>query len=67
MRNKTLFAIRLQQLRKARGLTQKQLAEQSRLSYNSIIGYENGRSEPNCKALVSLEKIFNVSGSYFYE
>lgn len=67
MRNKPLLAIRLQQLRKAKGLTQKQLAEQSGLSYNSIISYENGKSEPNCKALVSLEKFFNVSGSYFYE
>ncbi len=64
MKNKTMLSTRIQELRKARGVTQKQLATLTGLSYNSIIDYENGRSEPNSKAMAALEEFFNVSGAY---
>jgi len=54
----------LKKLRKDAGLTQKELANQTGLSLRSIINYENGLREPNSKAMVALEKYFNVSGEF---
>lgn len=62
----TIFAKRLKELRTERGLTQKQLAAETGLGYGSIVDYENGRREPNSKAMVALERFFNVSGEYLY-
>lgn len=55
---------RIQQLRSEQHITQKQLAQETGLSYSSIIGYENGKREPNSKAMAALERYFNVSGEY---
>ena len=60
----TLLARRLKELRTERGLTQKQLASETGLGYGSIVDYENGRREPNSKAMVALERFFNVSGEF---
>lgn len=65
MENQTnTISTRIKELRKTKGITQKQLAEQTGLGYNSIIAYENARREPNSKAMVVLEEYFNVSGAY---
>lgn len=65
MNNKhNLLPIRIKELRKAKGLTQKQLAIATNISYSSIIDYENGRREPNSKAMVALESFFQVTGEY---
>lgn len=53
---KNTLAWRIKDLRKHKGLTQKQLASELGISYNSVIDYENGRREPNAKALVRLEQ-----------
>lgn len=55
---------RIQQLRSEQHITQKQLAQETGLSYSSIVGYENGKREPNSKAMAALERFFNVSGEY---
>lgn len=55
---------KLKELRKDKGLTQKQLAAATGLSIASIISYENGLREPNFKALTVLEEYFGVSGEY---
>lgn len=55
---------RLKQLRKAKGLSQLQLADIVGLSQHAINSYESGRREPNSKAMAMLEQYFNVSGSY---
>lgn len=54
----------LKELRKDKGLTQKQLATAKGLSLASIISYENGLRKPNFKALTVLEEYFGVSGEF---
>ena len=51
-------------LRTKHGITQKELATYTGLSLSSIIAYENKKRQPNSKAMVALEKYFNVSGEY---
>lgn len=55
---------RIKSLRSKKGITQKQLAERIEVSYGSIVDYENGRREPNCRAMAALETFFGVSGAY---
>lgn len=58
------MANRLKELRKNRGLTQIELATATGLSSHAINSYESGRRTPNSKAMVALERYFNVSGEY---
>lgn len=58
------IAERLKELRIAAGVTQKELASSTGIALQSIINYENGRREPNSKAMVALERYFNVSGEF---
>lgn len=60
----TLLSQRLKELRADKGITQKQLASEIGVSYGSIVDYENGRREPNSKAMAVLERYFKVSGEY---
>lgn len=55
---------RLRNLRTDSKLTQAQLAKLTGLSVSAIKSYENGWREPNSKAMVALERYFNVSGEY---
>ncbi|WP_411655239.1 helix-turn-helix domain-containing protein [Anaeromassilibacillus sp. SJQ-1] len=57
-------ALRLKTLRAEKGITQKQLSEKTGIAYSTIIGYENGKREPNSKAMAALEDYFGVSGAY---
>lgn len=61
---KDMISLRIKQLRKEYGYTQKQLAELTGISHKSIINYENKVTEPNSKSMALLEKLFNVSGAY---
>ena len=58
------FADRLKELRISRGLTQRQLSEETGIGYGTIVNYENLQREPNSKNMARLEKYFNVSGAY---
>lgn len=58
------IAAQIKDLRLSKGITQRELAEQTGISLRSIINYENGRREPNSKAMVALERYFGVSGEY---
>ena len=58
------LAIRLNELRLEKGITQRQLAAEIGVSYGAIVGYENGRREPNSKAMAALEQYFGVSGEF---
>ena len=58
------IAKRLKELRVDAKITQKELAEKTNIPLQSVINYENGRRDPNSKALVALERYFNVSGEY---
>lgn len=55
---------RIKALRQSKKMTQKELADALSIGYGSIIGYENGRREPNSKAMAALEKYFGVTGAY---
>lgn len=64
MKEKPVLAQRIRTLRLEHGLTQKELGEKSGLRPQAIVYYENGLREPNSKAMATLEKFFNVTGSY---
>jgi len=61
---KSTMGKRIQELRKAAGLTQDQLATKIGVSMAAVRNYENGLREPNSKAMAALERFFNVSGAY---
>lgn len=61
---KSAMGKRIQELRKAAGLTQDQLATKIGVSMAAVRNYENGLREPNSKAMAALESFFNVSGEY---
>lgn len=52
---------RIKNLRKQKGLTQKELAKLSSISEISIRKYENGHRQPKQKAIYQLAKALNVS------
>lgn len=56
--------IRLGELRKARGLSQQQLAEQLGLSTSAIGMYERGKREPSHETLREISAFFEVSTDY---
>lgn len=64
MKEKTIMAQRIRELRKAKGLTQAQLGAEVNLKETAIRSYENGLREPNSKAMVALERYFGVNGEY---
>ena len=66
MREKSILARNIQRLRKAQGWSKEQLSEIVGCSPYAIAEYENGRREPNCKALVALERVFQVTGAQLY-
>lgn len=58
---------RLKQLRKERGLTQKQLAKELGISASTIGMYEQGRREPDHRLLSKICRFFSVSSDFFIE
>ncbi len=58
------IAAQIKNLRLSKGITQRELAEQTGIALQSIINYENGRREPNSKAMAALERYFKVSGEF---
>ena len=54
----------LRRLRLKTGMTQRDLAECTGLSYAAIRSYEAGRREPGSRAMALLEEFFEVSGAY---
>ena len=55
------FNEKLQQLRKEKGLTQEQLAEELFVSRTAISKWESGKGYPNIESLKSISKLFSVS------
>lgn len=66
MKEKSILAQNIRTLRKKRGWTQEQLAQETRLPLRSIINYENERRDPCGTALVALEQVFGVTGAQLY-
>ena len=53
--------LRLQELRKQMGLTQKELAQKLNMSAGNLCDWEKGRTEPDIKKLIELADFFDVS------
>ena len=59
-----LFAKRLRELRKEKGLSQVKLGEHLGYGYTAISSYENGRNEPSYTDLIRICEILDVSADY---
>lgn len=55
---------RLKELRIEKGLTQKQIAKELKISEDSIYNWEKGRSEPSILDLINLSTLLNVTIDY---
>ena len=55
------FNEKLQELRKQKGLTQEQLAEQLYVSRTAISKWESGRGIPNMESLKTISKFYDIS------
>ena len=55
------FHEKLQELRKQRGLTQEELAQQLYVSRTAISKWESGRGYPNIESLKAIAKLFSVT------
>lgn len=62
-----IFADNLRRLRKERGLTQEQLAEEVDLSPTSIQGYEAQRTWPHIEAISDIAKVLKVPDYKLFE
>lgn len=58
------FSEKLFTLRKAKGLTQEQLAEQLDVSRQSVSKWESGQAAPELEKIVALSAIFDVTTDY---
>lgn len=58
------LGLRLQKLRKQRGLTQKMLAERINKSLSAVSSYETNTQMPPLDVLISIASVLNVSLDY---
>lgn len=58
------FAERLQEIRLQRKMTQKEVAEQLKMTERSYQHYEGGTRRPNYEGLVALADLLDVSTDY---
>lgn len=56
-----LVSDNIKYLRALRGLTQKQLAEELRLTRNQVKNYESNISQPSIEALENISRYFHIS------
>ena len=52
---------KLKELRKEKGLTQKELAKKLNISVTGYASWEQGLAEPNLNTIKTICKIFNIS------
>ena len=60
----SIFSERLRELRKEKGLTQKELANKVNMGQGGYTHWETGKREPNFKKLILLAKYLDVSTDY---
>jgi len=61
------FGEKLRELRKSKGLTQKELGKMLKVGEMTVSGYETGSREPNFETLLSFSKIFEVTTDYLLD
>lgn len=59
-----IFADRLSELRKEKGVSQAELARKLQVSYSVVCYWESNRSEPTAPNLVKIADYFEVSVDY---
>ena len=57
----------LREVRKSKGLTQKEVAEALLISKDSLSRYERGEQDPRLEVAIRLSKYYAVSMEYLYE
>ena len=62
-----MIGAHLKRLREAKGISQKKVAEELEIPYNTYRNYENDKNEPNNVMLVKLAIYFNVSADYLLD
>ena len=60
----SVFSERLRDLRKEKGLTQKELGNKVNIGQGGYTHWETGKREPNFKKLILLAKYLDVSTDY---
>lgn len=60
----SVFSEQLKDLRKTKGLTQKEVSEKIGIARGSYGNWERGKREPNIEMLVKLADYFDVSLDY---
>lgn len=63
----TRIGMRLKELREAKGLTQKQLADAANISQRTVSHIEQGRNEPTLSTAASLARVLDVTVNSFLE
>ena len=58
------FSIRIRELRKEHGLTQKQLADKLQTTNSAVCDWERGRTQPDLETLAKIASLFSVSSDY---
>ena len=61
-----VFGERLKELRNAKGITQKELADLLNVSGNTVHSWEKDKQEPSMNALLFLSEYFEVSLDYLF-
>jgi transcriptional regulator with XRE-family HTH domain len=61
---KTIFAIRLKELRNEKNFTQRKIAELMNVSQVSYLHWEQGKTQPDIENIIKLCKLFDVSADY---
>ena len=61
-----VFGERLKELRNAKGITQKELAELLNVSGNTVHSWEKDKQEPSMSSLLFLSEYFEVSLDYLF-
>ena len=59
--------MRLKELREAKGLSQRKLANELGMLHQTYSNYENEKREPNIATLIKLADYFDVSVDYLIE
>ncbi len=59
-----MYGNRIKELRKEKGLSQKELADILKVDFRSISFWETERYEPNISQIISLCDFFNVCSDY---